>query len=82
VSEAVNLDDPQDAPHGHRPETGSVAKRSGRKLRVVPDHRGPAQQPTAAWEIRTVDGVEGERLAAQQARVLWEVTEWLAQNKS
>ena len=33
-------------------------------------------------EIRTVDGEEGERLAQQQARVLWEVTAWLARNKS
>jgi hypothetical protein len=33
-------------------------------------------------EIRTLDGDEGERLARQQARVLWEVTEWLDRTKS
>ncbi|WP_268239341.1 hypothetical protein [Longimycelium tulufanense] len=34
------------------------------------------------WEIRILDGPDGERLAQQQARVLWEVTEWLARNRS
>ena len=27
-------------------------------------------------------GADGERLAQQQARVLWEVTQWVARNKS
>lgn len=37
--------------------------------------------PELLGEVRLVRGVDGERLARQQARVLWEVTEWLARNE-
>jgi hypothetical protein len=33
-------------------------------------------------EIRILDGADGERLALQQARVLWEVSQWWVQNNS
>ncbi|WP_227999122.1 hypothetical protein [Nocardia australiensis] len=39
--------------------------------------------PEAAIEIRIAEGADGERLADQQARILWEVTKWqLGQNNS
>ncbi|TDV41312.1 hypothetical protein CLV71_1202 [Actinophytocola oryzae] len=34
------------------------------------------------FDVQLLDGPEGEALAQQQARVLREVTEWLAQNSS
>ncbi|HEX7658728.1 MAG TPA: hypothetical protein VF444_04545 [Pseudonocardiaceae bacterium] len=40
------------------------------------------EPPEAVFEIQVADGAEGERLAHLQARVLWEVTAWLARNKS
>ncbi|MFE0024135.1 hypothetical protein [Amycolatopsis sp. NPDC059021] len=45
--------------------------------RLVPD-----EPPELIVEILTVDGIEGRRLAAEQARVLWEVTQWQARNRS
>jgi hypothetical protein len=33
-------------------------------------------------EIRILDGADGERFALQQARVLWEVSQWWVQNNS
>ena len=33
-------------------------------------------------DIVELAGPDGERLAQQQARVLWEVTQWVAQNRS
>ncbi|MFF3566833.1 hypothetical protein ACFYXQ_03530 [Nocardia jiangxiensis] len=84
MNEAVQFDDSGDAPrmHGRRQRaSGARARRSGAALRVVPDN--PRQGDLVArFDIRTVEGVEGERLAAQQAQVLWEVMAWLAQNKS
>jgi hypothetical protein len=41
----------------------------------------PDNLPELVGEVRTVDGVVGHQLAAEQARVLWEVTEWQAQNR-
>jgi hypothetical protein len=41
-----------------------------------------ADPPEMVCEIHIVDGPDGERLARQQAEALWEVTQWLAQNKS
>jgi hypothetical protein len=42
----------------------------------------PPDPPDLVAEIRVVDGPDGELVARQQARVLWEITEWLAQNRS
>jgi len=42
----------------------------------------PADDPDVVVEVHLADGVDGRRLRAQQARVLREVTAWLAQNSS
>lgn len=42
----------------------------------------PGEPPELIVEILTVEGIEGKRLAAQQARVLWEVTQWQAPTRS
>jgi hypothetical protein len=42
----------------------------------------PNELPDLVADIRVVDGVEGQQLATQQARVLWEVTQWQVRNKS
>lgn len=43
---------------------------------------GDAQRPGTEigieFEIRVADGAEAQRLKLEQARALWEVTEWLA----
>lgn len=46
------------------------------------NHFVEADPPEMVCEIHTVDGADGERLARQQAEALWEVTQWLAQNRS
>lgn len=40
------------------------------------------EPPELVVEVRTVEGMEAQRLAAEQARVLWEVTQWQARNRS
>jgi hypothetical protein len=35
----------------------------------------------AVFEVRIADGVDGQRLAAQQARVIYEVMTWWARNR-
>lgn len=42
----------------------------------------PDDAPEMVFEIRVADGAEAERLRSEQARVLWEVTEWVAQKGS
>jgi hypothetical protein len=42
----------------------------------------PEEPPELVVDIRTVAGIEGQRMGAEQARVLWEVTEWQARNRS
>jgi len=42
----------------------------------------PADDPDVVLEIQRVDGIEGRRLRARQARVLREVIVWLARNSS
>lgn len=42
----------------------------------------PVPDPEMVFDIQTVDGPEGQRLAEQQTRVMREVIEWLARNKS
>lgn len=41
-----------------------------------------AEPPEVVFDVRLLDGPDGEALAHQQARVLREVTEWLARNSS
>lgn len=41
----------------------------------------PQEPPELLVEIRTVHGADAERLAAEQARVLWEVIEWQARTR-
>lgn len=40
------------------------------------------EAPELVVEIRTLGGIAGQQLAAEQARVLWEVTEWQARSRS
>jgi hypothetical protein len=44
--------------------------------------RTPADDPDVVVEIHLADGVDGQRLRAQQARALRRVSAWLAQNSS
>jgi hypothetical protein len=45
--------------------------------RLVPD-----EPPEMVFEIQIAEGAEAERLRLEQARVLWEVMEWVAQRRS
>lgn len=45
--------------------------------RLVPD-----EPPEMVFEVQIAEGAEAERLRLEQARVLWEVTEWVAQRRS
>ena len=56
---------------------GETERRDDTTGLLVPD-----EPPELVVEIRTVEGIEGQRLAAEQARVLWEVTQWQARNRS
>ncbi|WP_040925793.1 hypothetical protein [Saccharomonospora marina] len=56
---------------------GEYERRDDATGRLAPD-----EPPELVAEIRTVEGIEAQRLAAEQARVLWEVTQWQARNKS
>jgi hypothetical protein len=42
----------------------------------------PDEAPAMIFEIRIIDGTEAERLGLEQARVLWEVTQWVVQRRS
>jgi hypothetical protein len=70
-----------------RPPRGNGGKSPDTSRRARPRHtasgrNADAEPPEMVISIHTVDGLEGERLARQQAEALWEVTQWLAQNKS
>ncbi|WP_187686633.1 hypothetical protein [Nocardia wallacei] len=39
-------------------------------------------EPTASFQIRVVDGEEGERLARQQASVFLEIAQWQARQQA
>lgn len=69
---------PPRGPDGHRRPANSAPP----NRRRVPNRDVGSEPPDVVVEVRTVDGEEGERLARQQARVFWEVTEWLVRNKS
>lgn len=40
------------------------------------------EAPEMVFEIRNAERVDAERLGLEQARVLWEVTQWVAQRRS
>jgi hypothetical protein len=40
------------------------------------------EPPEMIFEVITAEGAEGERLAAEQARAIREVMEWLARRRS
>ena len=56
---------------------GENERRDDATGRLAPD-----EPPERGVEIRTVECIEAQRLAAEQARVLGEVTEWQARNRS
>jgi hypothetical protein len=56
---------------------GENERRDDSTGRLTPD-----EPPELVVEIRTLEGIEAQRLAAEQARVLWEVTQWQARNRS
>jgi len=41
-----------------------------------------AEPPELIFEVLTAEGAEGQRLAAEQARAIREVIEWLARRRS
>lgn len=53
-----------------------------RQRRAASGRHAEAEAPEVVGEIRILDGAQGERLALQQARVLWEVSQWWVQNNS
>lgn len=73
---------PSRPPRGPRGLRGPANSAPPRQRRAASGRHGQAEPPEVVWEICILDGQEGQRLARQQARVLWEVTEWLARNKS
>jgi hypothetical protein len=42
----------------------------------------PDGAPVMVFEVRASEGVDAERLKLEQARVLWEVTQWVLQRHS
>lgn len=52
-------------------------RRNERSGHLVPD-----DPPETVFELRVAEGAEAELLKLEQARVLWEVTEWVAQRRS
>lgn len=54
----------------------------GRGHRTTTAQQFDSGTPEVVFDIQLLDGPDGEALAHQQARVLREVTEWLAQNSS
>jgi hypothetical protein len=85
VSGAQPSDSPQRAPR--RPPRGPRAGRGlpwapRRQRRGASGRHADAEVTEVVGEIRILDGADGERLALQQARVLWEVSQWWVQNNS
>lgn len=54
----------------------------GRRRRTTTAQQFESETPEVVFDIQLLDGPDGQALALQQARVLREVTEWLAQNSS
>jgi hypothetical protein len=66
-----------------RPDVDRAHPSSSRRRRASgAGQQAGAEAPDVVFEVRLLDGPEGEALAPQQARVLREVTEWLARNSS
>ena len=61
-----------------RPQSSSASRRRNAKT----GQRAETEAPEVVFDITLLDGPDGEALAHQQARVLREVTAWLAQNSS
>lgn len=55
-------------------------RKARRRTRLGPFQ--PDEAPEMSFEIRSVEGTEAERLELEQARVIREVVEWLAQRRS
>ncbi|WP_133907688.1 hypothetical protein [Actinophytocola oryzae] len=71
---------------GHRRPPGRddptrPSSAAGRRRKRTAEQFEP-EAPEVVFDVQLLDGPEGEALAQQQARVLREVTEWLAQNSS
>ena len=77
------------APRTTRP-TALPAGQAGPRLRQPEadrrdEHSGlllPKEPPQMQFEVHILDGPEGEHLAMEQARVMREVLEWVAQRRS
>lgn len=54
----------------------------GRRRRTTTAQQFEPEAPEVVFDIQLLGGPDGEALAHQQARVLREVIEWLAQNSS
>ena len=85
VSGAQPSDSGQRAPR--RPPRGPRARPGlpwapRRFRRGASGRHAEAEVPEVVGEIRILDGAEGNRLALQQARVLWEVSHWWVRNNS
>jgi hypothetical protein len=66
-----------------REEATRPSSAAGRRRRATSAQKKfEAEAPEVVFDIQFLDGPDGEALAHQQARVLREVTEWLAQNSS
>jgi hypothetical protein len=61
-----------------RPRSSSAGRRRDAKT----GQGFEAEAPEVVFDVQLLDGPDGEALTHQQARVLREVTEWLAQNSS
>ncbi|WNV90181.1 hypothetical protein [Umezawaea sp. Da 62-37] len=65
-----------------RKETMRPSSAVGRRRRTTTEQQFEHEAPDVVFDIQILHGPDGEALAHQQARVLREVTEWLAQNSS
>lgn len=65
-------------PHAHGAEVTALPTRR-RRAAGTGRHAGD-DPPALVADIRTLDGPDADRLALQQARVIKEVTAWLADN--
>ncbi len=79
------------APRTTRPTALPADQTAGPRLRQPgetdrrDEHSGlllPKEPPRMQFEVRILDGPEGEQLAMEQARVMREVLEWVAQRRS
>ena len=69
-------------PPRRRERSGPANTAPGRRRSTTTGQHLDAEIPEVVFDVRLLDGPEGQALAHQQARVLREVTEWLARNSS